>query len=151
MANAKISELTDASALSGTEQLACVQGGVTLKTTAADIAALGGKIVVTVTYAATTTVDLTNYSAYSIVILDLTLTGNVTFNITNGTDGQAIKLRVRQDATGSRIWTSGANLRFSADITSVTLSTTASKLDYVAFEWNGTDGKADVLATNYGF
>lgn len=108
-------------------------------------------IVVAVTYAATTTVDLASYSGYVIVILDLTLTGDVTFNLTNGTDGQIIRLRVRQDATGSRIWTSGANLRFSTDITAITLSTAASKLDYIAFEWNGTDSKADVLATNFGF
>src|SRR5690349_20664766 len=67
-------------------------------------------VVVAVTYAATTTVDLSSYASYATVILDLTLTGNVTFNLTNGADGQTIKLRVRQDASGSRIWTSGANL-----------------------------------------
>lgn len=108
-------------------------------------------IVVAVSYAATTTVDLAAYAAFDTVILDMTLTGNVTFNITNGTDGQIIRLRVRQDGSGNRIWTSGANLRFSADITSIVLSTGVSKLDYIAFEWNGTDSKADVLATNYGF
>jgi len=108
-------------------------------------------IVVPVTYAATTTVNLSPYSAIGTVILDLTLTGNVTFNLTNGTDGQVIKLRCRQDGTGSRIWTSGANIRLSADITSIVLSTAASKLDYIGFEWNGTNSKADVLAINKGF
>lgn len=108
-------------------------------------------VVVAVTYAATTTVDLSSYASYATVVLDLTLTGNVTFNLTNGADGQTIKLRCRQDASGSRIWTSGANLRFSADIASIVLSTGASKLDYIAFEWNGTDTKADVLAINKGF
>ncbi len=109
------------------------------------------QVVVTVTYAGTTTVDLSTYASYAIVILDLTLTGNVTFNLTNGTDGQIIRLRVRQDGSGNEIWTSGANLRFNADITSIVLSTAASKLDYIAFEWNGTDSKADVLAITKGF
>lgn len=108
-------------------------------------------VVVSVTYAATTSVDLSTYASYAIVILDLTLTGSVTFNLTNGTDGQVIKLRVRQDATGGRIWTSGANLRLNADIASIVLSTAASKLDYIGFEWNSTDGKADVLAITKGF
>ena len=106
--------------------------------------------VVSVAYAATTTVDLSNYSAYATVILDLTLTGNVTFNLTNGTDAQVIKLRVRQDGTGNRIWTSGGNLRFSSDTPSITLSTAASKLDYLSFEWCAADGKADFLASNMG-
>lgn len=108
-------------------------------------------VVATVTYAGTTTVDLSTYASYATVILDLTLTGAVTFNLTNGTDGQVIKLRCRQDGTGSRIWTSGANIRLSADITSIVLSTAVSKLDYIGFEWNGTDSKADVLAINKGF
>lgn len=108
-------------------------------------------IVVAVSYAATTTVDLAPYARWDTVILDLTLTGDVEFNLTNGTDGQTVKLRCRQDGSGNHIWTSGANLRFSADITSIVLSTAASKLDYIGFEWNGTDGKADVLAINKGF
>lgn len=108
-------------------------------------------IVVAVAYAATITVDLSGYASYATVILDTTFTGPATVNLTNGTDGQVIKYRARQDGTGSRIWTSGANLRFSADIASIVLSTGASKLDYIAFEWNGTDGKADVLAINKGF
>ncbi len=111
----------------------------------------GVVVVDTLAYAGTLTVDLSVYASYQTIILDLTLTGDVTFNLTNGADGQAIKLRVRQDGSGAHVWTSGANLRFSADITSIVLSTAASKLDYIAFEWNGTDGKADALAINKGF
>ena len=153
MADLKTSDETSASALSGTELVRIVQSGANARTTTADIAALSGSgsVIVTVSYSATTTFDLTSYSLYKTVILDLTLTGNVTFNLTNGTDGQVIKLRVRQDATGSRVWTSGANIRLSADIAAITLSTAASKLDYIGFAWNGTDGKADVLAVNKGF
>lgn len=42
MANVKISQLTPASALTGAEEIPVVQSGSTKKTTAADIAALGG-------------------------------------------------------------------------------------------------------------
>jgi hypothetical protein len=42
MANKKISQLTAAAALTGTELLPIVQGGVTVQTTAQDIADLGG-------------------------------------------------------------------------------------------------------------
>lgn len=108
-------------------------------------------VVVTQSYSSSVTFDLSTYAAYATVIIDITLTGNITWNFSNGTDGQVIKMRVRQDGGGSRIWTSGAALRFSADITSIVLSTAASKLDYIGFEWNGTDSRADVLAMNKGY
>jgi hypothetical protein len=152
MSDVKTSAETAATALSGTEIIRGVQGGANVRMTSGAIAALGaGFAVVAVTYAATTTVDLSPYAGIPKVILNLTLTGNVTFNLTNGEDGQVIEVRVRQDATGSRIWTSGANLRLSADITSIVLSTAASKLDYIGLQWNGTNSKADVLALNKGF
>lgn len=148
MANVKTSDEAPAGPLSGAELVRLVQDGGNVKATVSQLVAFAssGIVVVAVTYAATTTVDLSPYSSFTVVILDLTLTGNVTFNLTNGTNGQAVKLRVRQDSTGSRIWTSGANLRFGTDITSIVLSTAASKLDYIGFEWNGTNSKADVLA-----
>lgn len=99
----------------------------------------------------TVTLDLSSYAAYPIVIYDATLTGNITFNITNGTNGQVIRCRFRQDGTGGRTFTAGANLRFSTDIPSLTLTTTLSKIDRVAFEWDGAASKADILATNKGF
>lgn len=111
----------------------------------------GRRIVLAQAYLASTTVDLTPYPFCTEVIVDITLAGNVTFNITNGKDGQKIIVRCRQDATGNRTWTSGANLRFSADTPSITLSTGANKLDYLAFRWNGTDSKADFQASNLGF
>ena len=42
MANKKISQLASSATLTGTEELPLVQGGVTLKTTAQDIADLAG-------------------------------------------------------------------------------------------------------------
>jgi hypothetical protein len=110
-------------------------------------------IVIAVAYSPTITVNLSVYSIYTTVIIDTTLTGNTIFNLTNGTDGQMIKWRVRQDVVGNRTWTGGANIRFSSTLTAAfcALSTAASKLDYVGFEWISANGKADVLAVNQGF
>lgn len=151
MADLKTSDESPASSLSGTELVRIVQGGSNARATTAQIAALGGTAIATISYSATTTVDLSAYSGARTVILDITLTGNITFNLTNGSDGQVIKVRVRQDGSGNHIWTSGANLRLSADIPSIVLSTGASKLDYIGLEWNSTNGKADVLAITKGF
>lgn len=112
----------------------------------------GGMIVLAPAYAATVTVDLTTYSAYPIVVVNVgTLTGNITFNISNGTDGQMIRVRFKQDATGSRILTAGANLRGSVDTAIPALSTAANALDRLAFEWHSTAGKADLVAYNKGY
>jgi hypothetical protein len=152
MADLKTSQESLGSALSGTEKIRVTQGGVSVYVPASYLAALGvGFSTVTVTYGATTTVNLTSYAGIPIVILDLTLTGDVTFNLTNGEDGQMIKLRIRQDGSGGHVFTAGANLRFSDDIASIVLSTAADALDYLLFMWNGADGKADAMATNYGF
>lgn len=105
----------------------------------------------TPTFNTTLTVDLANYSNYPHVLVDVTLTDNFTFNISNGTNGQIIRVRFKQDGTGGRLITAGANLRFSADITSLTLSTSANKIDRIAFEWHGVDSKADVIAVNKGY
>jgi hypothetical protein len=109
-------------------------------------------VILTPAYAGTLTVDLASYASYATVIVRAgTLTGNVTFNITNGTEGQIIRVRFTQDGTGSRTFTPGANLRFGTDITAITLSTGANKVDKVAFEWDGAASKADVLAITKGF
>lgn len=109
-------------------------------------------IVLAPAYAATVTVDLTSYSGYPIVVVNVgTLTGNITFNITNGTDGQVIRCRFTQDGTGSRIFTAGAQLRFSTDTPSPTLTTAINKMDRLAFEWHAGAGKADLIAVNKGY
>lgn len=109
-------------------------------------------IVLSPAYAATVTVDLTSYTAYPIVVVDVgTLTGNVTFNITNGVNGQIIRVRLTQDGTGSRIFTAGAALRFSTDVPSPTLSTAINTLDRLAFEWHGGASKADLVSVIKGY
>ena len=103
-------------------------------------------------YAATVTVDLTNYAAYAAIIVNVgTLTGNITFDITNGTDGQVIRVWFTQDGTGSRIFTAGSHLAFSTDTPSPTLTTTASKVDSLGFQWRSAEAKALMVAVNHGF
>ena len=58
---------------------------------------------------------------------------------TNPTDGQMIMFELKQDTTGSRTvtWASGAaGYLWGTDITVPTLTTTASKTDYVGFVYN---------------
>lgn len=109
-------------------------------------------VVLAPVYAAAVTIDLASYNASPIVVVNVgALTGNVTLNITNGVDGQVIQVRLTQDATGSRIFTAGANLRFSTTTPSPVLTTTASKLDRLTFEWHSAAGKADLTVVNKGY
>lgn len=151
MANAKTTEEAVADPLTGAELIRMVQGGVNVKGTASAVAALGsGFSVVAQTFTGTVTLDMTTYVGIPEVVFEGQATGNFTLNVTNGAHRQKISLFIKQDATGSRIWTSGANIRTNADIPSIVLSTTAAKADAIALRWNGTDGKADVLAITKG-
>lgn len=106
-------------------------------------------------YAATLTVDLTGVTTPIVVVNVGTLTGNVLFNITNGTDGQVIRTWFTQDSAGSpsggRTFSAGANLRFSTDTPSPTLSTAAGAIDALGWQWRSTDGKAWLIAVNKGY
>lgn len=85
-------------------------------------------------------------------IFTVTLGGNRTFdNPTNPVNGQKIQYRIRQDGTGSRTATWGAAFRWGTDVTVPTLTTTASKSDYIYFQYNGTDSKWDGLAVSKGY
>lgn len=84
-------------------------------------------------------------------IFDLALTGNTTITFANGIDGMKILLRVKQDATGSRLITFGAGIRFGTDVPSVTLTATASKTDYIGLIYNGLSATYDVLSFSRGF
>jgi len=85
-------------------------------------------------------------------IADVTLTDSTaTINLSGGTDGQPFIIRLRQDATGSRTVTWGTMVRFSTTTPTPTLTTTASKLDYIAFRYNATDAKYDCVAVNLGY
>jgi hypothetical protein len=94
--------------------------------------------------AATITVDAASANKF-----DVTLGGNRTIaNPTNPIDGRVIIFRLRQDATGSRVVTWGSDYRFRGDLAAgnVTLSTAATVVDRVAFEYVSTDGKWDCIS-----
>jgi hypothetical protein len=82
----------------------------------------------------------------------VTLGGNRTLaNPTNATDGQRILFEVTQDGTGSRTLTLGNKFAFGADITEVTLSTTAGKKDFVGVQYNSSADKFYVIAVAKGY
>ena len=85
-------------------------------------------------------------------IFTVTLAGNRTMdNPTNATDGQTFIYKIKQDATGSRTITWGANFRGSTDVALPTLTTTAAYVDYVMFYYNSAVTKWDCLSANKGF
>lgn len=82
----------------------------------------------------------------------VTIAGNRTISNPTGTPvaGQQLILRIKQDGTGSRTITWGSAFRFSGG-TAPTLTTTASKTDYLGFIYNADDTKWDCLATRVNF
>lgn len=60
-------------------------------------------------------------------------------------DGQKLVIRIKQDGSGSRVATWNAIYRFPAG-TAPTLTTTASKTDYLGFIYNSADTKWDCVA-----
>ena len=108
-------------------------------------------LVVSPAYAATVTTDLTGTSMYSHIIVNIgALTGNITYNITNGTVGQLIRVRFLQDGTGSRLLTLGANILVSADLPTSTLSTGINKIDMLGFHCHDSTHYY-MVAVNRGF
>lgn len=79
----------------------------------------------------------------------LILTQNCTVsNPTNASEAKVLTIKLRQDATGSRIVTWGTDYRFNGDLVAanVVLSTTAAKIDRIAFEYDSTDSKWDCIS-----
>ena len=101
-----------------------------------------------VTYAASVTLDCSQYDVF-----EITLTGNITVNLSGGTDGQKIQVVLAQDATGSRTVTWGTAVGFGSDITSTaaTATATASKTDYFGLQYNGAATKYHLIAMARGF
>lgn len=83
----------------------------------------------------------------------VTIAGNRTMAAPTGTPtgGQQLMLRIKQDATGSRTITWNAIYRFSTDVPNPTLSTAASKTDYIGFQYNAADAVWDCLAVARGY
>lgn len=120
------------------------------------LAALGTRVtapgtaaspVVTLTDAATIATDASQGNAFRV-----TLGGNRTLgNPTNMTDGQTAMWEIVQDATGSRTITLGSAFGLGTDISSVTLSTTAGKRDFLRATFNAATGKWYVLSFVRGY
>lgn len=80
-------------------------------------------------------------------ICQVTMTGNTTFGAptdANVVAGQRLLMRVRQDATGGRTAAWNAIYRFPSGQTPI-LSAGANKTDYLAFAYNATDSKWDLV------
>lgn len=85
-------------------------------------------------------------------VFTVTLGGNRTLgNPTNLTNGQKVVWRLKQDGTGNRTITLDTAFRLGTDITTITLSTAASKTDYLAAIYNGADSKLDIVAFVKGY
>ncbi len=86
---------------------------------------------------------------------NVTLAGNRTLgNPTNAPAAgltQMLVIRVKQDATGSRTLAYDTKYRFSTDIPSPTLTTTASKQDVLTFKYDADADKWDLVAIVKGF
>lgn len=82
----------------------------------------------------------------------VTLAGNrILGNPTNPTDGQKALWELIQDATGSRTITLGSAFALGTDISSVTLTTTASKRDFLGAIYNSTAALWYVIAFARGY
>lgn len=85
-------------------------------------------------------------------IFDLTAAQNFTMsNPTNPTNGQVIRYRIKQDATGSRIITWDTAFRGCTDLALPTLTTTAAKTDRISFEYKSADSKWDLIGYLKGY
>ncbi len=103
--------------------------------------------VVTLTDAATIATDASMGNHFRV-----TLGGNRTLgNPTGAVDGQKLTFELVQDGSGSRTITLDTKFAFGTDITSVTLSTTASKRDFLGVVYNATLDKFLVLGLVKGF
>lgn len=105
-----------------------------------------------VAYAATVTPNVGS-SGQIIVLTVGTLTGNITLANPTGTaaDGQVLKFRFKQDATGSRTLTWGTNFAFGTDTATSTIPTAANATWIMAFEYDSTSSKFRAVGISRGF
>lgn len=106
--------------------------------------------VVALTDAATIAVDASLGNTFRV-----TLGGNRTMGVpTNPTNGQRIMFEIIQDGTGSRTITfsgGAGGFSYGTDITGVTLTTTASKRDFVGAVYNSTANTWYIIAFVKGY
>jgi hypothetical protein len=82
----------------------------------------------------------------------VTLGGNRTLgNPTNAVDGQKLLFEIIQDATGSRTLALDTKFALGTDVSAVTLTTTASKRDFLGVVYNASADKFYVLGFLKGY
>lgn len=107
-------------------------------------------IIIALTDGANIAVDASLGNIFSVTLADNRTMVNPT-NPPAAGFSQKIEFWVKQDGTGSRTITWDTKYRFSGDVPSPTLTTTASRMDRVAFEYHPTDDKWDCIAVNRNY
>lgn len=111
------------------------------------IKASGNQAFQTLTDAATIATDCSTGLNFKV-----TLGGNRTLgNPTNAVDGQRYVWMLIQDATGSRTLTLDTKFSLGSDISSILLTTTASKRDFITTLYSSSDDKFYIIGFIRGF
>lgn len=97
----------------------------------------------TVSASTALTLDITS-STYIVV----TLTGNVPYTFPTPAVGKSFQLTQKQDATGNRLPSFPANVKWPGDVTP-TITATANKKDRFGFSSDGTYWYGSVMGSNY--
>lgn len=85
-------------------------------------------------------------------LIRVTLGGaSTSLTFTGAQDGQKLILELTQDNSGNRAVTFPATVRYSVTIPSISLSTTANKLDRLGFIYNAAASKYDLVAATIGY
>jgi hypothetical protein len=76
---------------------------------------------------------------------------NITFTMSGAVDFDKLILAITQDGTGSRTLTWPSNIRYGAEIASITISLSANSVSYIGFIYNSSASKYDVVANVSGY
>lgn len=140
----------------GNSSITGTLGGITGLTVASGGAVIsGGNLRVASGQGSSAQFDVGNSGAGTAVVdwdrgnsQKITLTGNATLQFGNPLAGAHYFLRISQDATGSRTVTWPAAVHWSNGV-APTLTTTASRVDLVAFYYDGTTYFGVLVAANF--
>lgn len=93
-----------------------------------------------------------NVDASSSSVVRITVAGTTTINmLTNGVDGQTIRLELKQDGTGGRSITLGTGFIFGTDITGYSPSAGANKTDILGLVYSTAAAGWRVMAIAKGY
>ena len=82
--------------------------------------------------------------------IKVTVTGATTINMINGgSDGQMLKLAIKQDSNGSRAITLGTGFLFGTDITEYINTSTPNKTDYIGLIYDSGTWRIIAIAQGY--